>query len=180
MEQLTIKNFYDELFEFINYNCTRIDYPEHLAGTDVLIIAVGVKPQIMSLITYLNNGKEKPEHIYMIVQKNMMPVLRDLENEQCRFIEWQGPYTLEVISRVQEQIDLKTVKHLFYQGRQPLDFRDINLYDILLEIRHKYGENDEIKLYMQDIKEQVYLYKQPEKLRKGMDVYRSIDEYLEE
>jgi tetrahydromethanopterin S-methyltransferase subunit F len=61
-----------------------------------------------------------------------------------------------------------------------LDFRDINLYDILLEIRHEYGENDAIKLYMQDIKEQVHLYGQPEKLRKGMDVYRAIDEYLGE
>lgn len=135
MEQTTLKSFYDELFESFHSDCIEIGHLEHLAGTDVFVIAVGVKEQITSLITYLNQGQEKPDHIYMIVQKNMIPVVSDLENEQCHFIEWNGPYTLDVIRYVEERINLTAVRHLFYQGRQPLDLRNVNLYDILLGIK---------------------------------------------
>ncbi len=180
MEQTTLKSFYDELFESFHSDCIEIGHLEHLAGTDVFVIAVGVKEQITSLITYLNQGQEKPDHIYMIVQKNMIPVVSDLENEQCHFIEWNGPYTLDVIRYVEERINLTAVRHLFYQGRQPLDLRNVNLYDILLGIKNKYKNNCVIHLYMQDIQEHVHWYSTPERIRKGMDVYQAIDAYLEE
>lgn len=179
MEQIVLKDFYDQLFEFFHDNCIKINHLKHPAGADVLVIAVGMKVQIQSLISYLNQGEEKPAHIYMVVQKHMIPVINDLEDEQCRFIEWQGPYTLDLISYLEDKVDLKAVRYLFYQGRQPMDLRDVNLCDILLEIKKKYENGHEVNLYMQDIRESVYLYKTPEKIRRGMDVYQAVDAYLE-
>ncbi len=179
MEQVMIKNLYDELFEFFNSNCLETEYLEHLKEKNVLVIAVGAKAQIISLIAYLNQREEKPSNIYMIIQKNMIPMVRNLENEQCHFIEWEGPYTRDVISHIISKIDICTVSHLFYQGRQRLDFRDINLYDILIEIKNQYRNTHQMRVYVQDIQENVYWYKNPEKIREGMKVYQAIDAYLE-
>ncbi len=154
MEQVMIKNLYDELFEFFNSNCLETEYLEHLKEKNVLVI-------------------------YMIIQKNMIPMVRNLENEQCHFIEWEGPYTRDVISHIISKIDICTVSHLFYQGRQRLDFRDINLYDILIEIKNQYRNTHQMRVYVQDIQENVYWYKNPEKIREGMKVYQAIDAYLE-
>ena len=55
---------------------------------DVLMIAVGMKGQIESLLRFLHAQETKPGRIYILVQKNMIPVLEDLVNPQIILLPW--------------------------------------------------------------------------------------------
>ena len=177
MDQKVIKSLYDELFLEFHEGCRVCNHMDFPIDCDVLVIAVGMKGQIESLLRFMNAQETKPGRIYMLVQKNMIPVLEDLVNPQIILLPWQGPYNETCVPYLKEKVDVERLGALFYQGRQPLDYQDTNLWDILETLQKEKKEPG--ILAMQDITDHVVEYKNSTRLRAGMELYRCMNQYLE-
>ena len=169
-----LTNFYDKLCDMSLKCVKKIDYKDIPELKNILIISVIEEARVRTFVEGLKSCFPNI-NIIIVVQNYVYEGFCKSFGEECKIISWNGSYTLSLIDRVSELIDVRLLEAMAFFSDFPVNIRDKNFLEIYSVIKAK----SNLRLYSNVIGNELFEVINVEILQQIIRVYEETAKLLE-
>ena len=165
-------NFYDFLQENVErtVNLTAI---EDVKEDKFIVLGSNLLAKLEKLIGRIRNFHPNMECTFIGQEKHIEFAAEKWP--EWKRIQWTGSYSLGIVDELKNAGAVDNAEAFIFVSANPINLRDLNIIEIALELK-KYG----IKTYVYDYgMEDLYEYQDLNLLKKGLEVYVGINDFIE-